>query len=809
MLRRRIFSAAMASVMALSSVAVVAQAAETTNQVKTKADLEELVTKTYGDSWRADELCNYGSVSQQNMLNALEAADVILADADSDTDDYTVAYTMVVAVANKLVQHSAEELKALIDECQPIIDTNNIYNEELQDLIYDPDTFGTLEEALDYAKALVVSTSKEDITEAYEVLAAAKSALSKNAVVSKAMFRSVLKQYQDIIDSQYSYDSWRRGSIAWTELSDGGFWTQYSNGVSNVAYGHFWNLFISSYEKVNEAYDMIDDIKGLNKTTDTTIYAGYVMAQDAIALYKSWSADDVTKATKSGLVSLIKEYHGQLVYDYATSSFEALVDALNAAGDITDVNGGEVTADTIWNTEYAEASTWGWGKYNRLVTAEAVIKSGATLYVPVDENGYWTGDAIETTKQDNVKYQTISKNTKFEISKLIDITGLVDDSADLSAADNNTADSSDEIGYPWGKLAGLLDEVTEQDMEWDLSVSLGYAMNMAEAYIAGDYDASGIEDLDWTGVVSLENGPTGSAKEFQLVYRYLYYALTEKYSGTVASNSTYTRADVIALIEDAWELIEKTGDASIFNETNTDLVDCRASAKSWVSLTKTNKLYKDHEGSDVYGYESSDEEYAILKECYNDLLDEYNALKYSFGDIYDAIAETADAIDDGDLEATDALLAALNDCAYYLSLVDDVTYDKDGNEYMDNAAFNSDREFMPNNRLVTCEDETYVADIGGKIYVDADGGNKGNYTHANLLAAFNALNDAIAAQAEAEVVLGDANGDGKLNTADAAAIAKYVVGLGTVDEKAADYNKDGKVNVADAAAIIKAIVGLN
>ena len=53
-----------------------------------------------------------------------------------------------------------------------------------------------------------------------------------------------------------------------------------------------------------------------------------------------------------------------------------------------------------------------------------------------------------------------------------------------------------------------------------------------------------------------------------------------------------------------------------------------------------------------------------------------------------------------------------------------------------------------------------------------------------------------------EIILGDANGDGKLNVRDAAYIAR-MLSQGRAEElpPSADFNQDGKVNVRDAAAI--------
>lgn len=849
MLRRRIFSAAMASVMALSSVAVVAQAAETTNQVITKADLEELVTKTYGDSWRADDLSAYGSVSQAAMLDALEAADVILADTDADEEDYTVAYMMVKAVAARLVIHTAEELKALIAECEPIIATNNIYNEELQDQIYTADSFMALEDKLDYAQGFVTSTSSADITEAYEQLLAAKDALKKNAVVSKSMFRNILKKYDEIIDNQFAYDTWRRGSVAWTDLNSGNFWIL-NNSIDSVAYGHLYQYILSTKGEVVAAYDAIDSIKGLTKTTDADIYEGFQLAQDAVAAYESWTVDDVNKATKAGLSALINQYHGQLVYDYAKTSATDLFDAIKAAVTAadakatvdtmgTDKAASSTATDDLWNT--ATVAEDGYGAqanagftYDKLVEAEAVIKvtssSIKAVYIPLTDAGYYddtrsitTDKAVKVT--DGGKFQTISVGSKFDIATIIDITGKVDGTGDMDPAYNNTTDTSDETVL-WGTYLFTSGDPTASGASWDYGVTLAGAMQIAEVYLYGSKDdikdeaINSIKNIDDTGVVAIKDGvavPNGSSKEYQLAYRYLYYALTEQYEGSVAAGCAHTRADVKGLIEDAWDLIDETGDASIFNDANVDLVEARQAAMKWVSAANTDKLYKENTpgtAADGDAYVASDAAYHTLETAYKHLNAEYEALKYSFGEIYDKLAEVAEDIDDGKLDATDALLKAMDDTAYALSCIDSITYTSGNAEYEDNAAFDADREFLPNNRLITnTGDAVNINTITAEINNSKDHGvttkDGANPTHAALATAYNALLDAIKAQAEPEVVLGDANGDGKVTAADATAVLKSIVGLATVDAAAADYNKDGVVNAADATAILKSIVGLN
>ena len=61
-------------------------------------------------------------------------------------------------------------------------------------------------------------------------------------------------------------------------------------------------------------------------------------------------------------------------------------------------------------------------------------------------------------------------------------------------------------------------------------------------------------------------------------------------------------------------------------------------------------------------------------------------------------------------------------------------------------------------------------------------------------------------------VVGDANGDGKVNARDARLILRYAAMLITgdeIDQAAADFNGDGKVNARDARAVLRAAAGLN
>jgi hypothetical protein len=60
-------------------------------------------------------------------------------------------------------------------------------------------------------------------------------------------------------------------------------------------------------------------------------------------------------------------------------------------------------------------------------------------------------------------------------------------------------------------------------------------------------------------------------------------------------------------------------------------------------------------------------------------------------------------------------------------------------------------------------------------------------------------------------VIGDLNGDGRINARDARALLRLVAGLtepGEVDEGAADINNDGRINARDARTLLRQIAGL-
>lgn len=489
MLRRRILASAMASVMAIGSVAVVASAEETaaaTAQVKTKADLEAFV-KSF-DSFRNKEINDYGSISSENFLDAVEYAENVINASDSTVDDYTAAYQMLAAVYGQMKIYTAEELSALIKANKSKYDSNNVYNEDLGDTIYKNedgknqwDKFVTA-----YEDADAVQNSKDSriISDAYETLKATSDNLSLMTTVTKAQYRAALKTYEQLKQKIYTYDTWRRGYITsdWTNLTSGNFWKYTGAGVT---FGGLYSYFVSledGADGIYQAYEELDGYKSVNKTSLAEIVNGYAKVCDAIEVIPTWTADDTSRASKASVKSLINEYRGRLAFDFAPATAEALYASIKAAvpGLKVAVDGTYVAADkaaNIWTTETAEVQrahrergdlgqddngNWhvnfneNWMNpsqdyytaepFTYLVDAsidvmpdyvydadgkKAATQGATSFYIPVDANGLWTGDAVITDAKakytnDTIKsWKLVSRNSKVDLTDYVAVEDAV------------------------------------------------------------------------------------------------------------------------------------------------------------------------------------------------------------------------------------------------------------------------------------------------------------------------------------------------------------------------------------------------
>ncbi len=450
MLRRRIFSSAMASVMALSSIAVVANAEETVNQYKTADDLKELVEKKYGADWRADELPAYGTVATEAITDALEAAEQIL-DRGGDSKDYTYAYFMVESVVAEYEIKTNEDLKKLVADCKPTYTKGNVYNEELNDLIYYEDPWATFEGAFEDAEATIDSEFATDITDAWYALNKAYNGLKKYGTVTKQMFRNALVNYEQILQNALDYDYWRMGTLA--DVS-GSLKTAYDKDNkwkigfgATVPYGSVIDRMLIIQETVKEYYNKLDNIKGLTETSDKQYVKAYESLLDAYTIYKAWTPDNAAKGTKASVKKLLQQYNGQFIFEDADLN-EAAVAVLEKVATTTTVDdlfvmkSGEkvqLTEDMLEATDVEESAwdiemgiapfdTWannGAG-YARIKNVSLTIVPKKTMYIPI-KDGYidMAGTVYVQDKApegySSTTFKRIGAGVKFDLTELVKV----------------------------------------------------------------------------------------------------------------------------------------------------------------------------------------------------------------------------------------------------------------------------------------------------------------------------------------------------------------------------------------------------
>lgn len=905
MLRRRIFSSAMASVMALSSIAVVAQAEET-KAFKTKADLDKLINETLGDYWRENTLVTYADSYVDAMNSVLDTAEAILNNAASVDKDFTVAYYMVKGAEAHLHHYTLNDLKKLVEKDKPLREDDNILNEELMDNKYDPDAKQKFDDAWDEALSVVEyeSIDPNEIDNAYVDLDNADD-LEELETVTKGDYRAAIKTVEDIIANASKYDRWRRGTMAncWAFNCPIDIGTDESLGWTfsrqPMAYGALVDTMLSTLDKINEKYEYIDNIKNLVKTSDETLVKMCKWARYIGAAFKEWKPDDVNRGTKTNITALLKEYHNQMVYDFEKTATEDAISLITSAdADLLVVVDGEeleadvATGDAAWDiTEGAvtlldgdyyghwcgDCNSWD-GKFYKTIEAHLYIKPSATIYIPLnEETGYINldGDVYygdEPEDYTSAKYQRVGKNLKFDLAKLIpvqlDSVLDYDYSADAHTIDggveyaaNLTLVNVDKVAASFEGIADDVkfdlynpdalsyydvddDKATDLKVygEQDYGVDFATAYENAIAYLNGEYDIdenatanvvtdleTSIHYLDDSGVVGQKNGApadiTGSSKEWTLVYRYLKYALEDRYDATPLSEAAackHTRADVQDLIDQAYAVADRVGETSIFAASHDNMMVVRQAAIDWKRISQTDRYYKeytteytfvDHSTLDGSGEPTkmdahSDVVYHKLEAAINNVLQEEAALAITFGEIYDKIWQTAEDIDNGKLNSSVELITAMQNTAFRLALVEqEIVYNEGAGcvvPYADNAAFNDEWEILRNNRLITDLDEaetdaTFIDTLGGTIHATPVHANP---THYALNGEYSALKATIKKnEPQKEVLLGDADLNGTANeVSDAIAALQMFVDNKYVAE--ADMDEDKDVDVDDAKTIL-------
>ena len=456
--------------MAIGSVAVVASAEETaaaTTQVKTKADLEAYV-KSF-DGFRAKEINDYGSISGENFLDALEYAENVIDDAESTVDDYTAAYQMITATYNALKVYTAEELSALIKTNKAKYESNNIYNDDLGDAIYanDKGQWDKFVTAYEDAEAVLESKDGRIISDAYETLTETVENLSPLTTVTKAQFRTALKNYETLKQNVYKYDTWRRGSMTadWTNIPSGNFWGFQGKDYS---FGALYSWATANEQTFYDAYDKLDANKTVSKTSLDDIVAGFVAVGDVNALLEAWKPDDTDRSSKAAVKGLINQYRGALVYCFNKAEANLLVAELNDKGVNYVLNDGKVASmanpeidgnftvdyNTIIHMDPESNVHDDQVKFHKITDASIKVKANENFYIPVDKEGLWTGNAVSKSAVARDAYPTgvenyklIAKGSTIDLTDYIKVTAadLYDNGTAAATAEGEKVTPTDEV----------------------------------------------------------------------------------------------------------------------------------------------------------------------------------------------------------------------------------------------------------------------------------------------------------------------------------------------------------------------------
>ena len=856
MLRRKILTSAMASVMALTSVSVVAFADETENavkNVKTMADLEAFVKEL--ESFKEKDLDDYGSISGERFLAAYDYAENVVNDSSADVQDTTIAYEILDVYYQAVLKshYTRSELQDLLDQYKKAYESNNILNDELDDPIYNNGNgeYDAFQEAYDDADTYKDSNDGRIITDCYETLYEAYNALTEAPSVTKSEFRTAVKNYEAMVAKLAKYDTWRRGSFSWVGFKNGGDnWGLTILPASATTFGYLEALVtegaddiipsvgvdtrvvenIEDIHAILELYASWDGLNWINGEADWQVTQANLLlnlmtttkpAEDANAMtfsgplingtYYFKSASDLSKLSIEQLGQLKNlgfigsENLSGLTLEGDYSALAAAVDAgedVPHISDALDISGSYTgsVADLI-NDGYERLND-----INKLTKSsdEAIIYAYNTAVDAVALFNSWTADNTDRSSKsaaakiyDNYHDSMVTTYRTTAVDEYWDIVNADKQDGDRTSYTNQgvkkiiTIDGeSQTIGLKQSYLKYMT--LTSADIQnWiDLNpeaatavdVQLKNALALYEAYKTNPASvAAKVELLDTSN--SIAKYETESVAGWSLVGRYLQYALQDKFPAS--DSTTYKKSDVQALYEKALDIVEKT-EASVFTNANKALVEARQDANIWLRAANKLKGYKD--GDPVEGLTST-EAYIALEGPYNTLANLLADFEVGFDEIYDLIYDTSSKIDSGELEATDALVAALNDTVYtFFALNEDTgaVVVVDGNEAL---AFTGAGEFISYNRLHT------AANVTGSV----------TGREAAAKRAYDALVAEVKKQTEPEGILGDVNGDKIVNAFDAAMILKAAAD-GTVDTLSnADFNADKFVNAFDAAAILKAV----
>jgi len=632
-------------------------------------------------------------------------------------------------------------------------------------------------------------TTDPDIVLAYnaavEAVSVFKSWTEDNTKRStKAGIATLLKEYHNDLLDEFCYD----GSTLLIDLI-----------VANI------NLFTdASFATV--AYDPDAKVLKAPKPVFACVKDGFV--QDENDFFETEAA--ATAALDSSRNEKVQKISANTdILKYVPFDVADVTAAASAIPDETTAQGAYNTAVTDYNTAAAALKTAVDG-----ILAESTIND---ITVTAGGAGATVADAcvLDATKGTNgvvatpafsydnagVEVKVAATSNKYYKLKSADYTDggtLAAYTGKLDAVITALATFTTEKGNMEAAKANL-DKAQEGA---DLIVAYGdleTALNNYDTYSATPFNAVAAEGIMTGGLDTWGNISQykGSAAEWTLIYRKVLYALNDIFP---EPDDTYTLKQLKTLIDDCYDLADKTGDSSLFAAPHADLVDIRKEALEWYTAARKTKGYKEGDKISVPGNKWNNKN---ATKVYNDLKKKYDALnkwltdfKYSYGDIQATIAEVAQAIEDKKITATDDVKKYLTETAYGLSTLEateikDSTFVTGGEDI--NQPFDEERVLDVNNRLKT---NNKVMKIKPS---DAEKALLKNYE--NLLKAYDA-----AKGGSGDVKDFDFDGDGKFSLGDvSAALDAY---LADSKDTKYDYDGNGTFELADVSKMLDAYLAL-
>ncbi len=495
MLKKRILASSMASVLALSSVSVTAFADETNakdyGEAATKAELKEYLKSL--EKFMDGEIDKYGTNQAEQIRDAYTHAQVVLDNENSTDDDAAFAYQMLKSLYDAKIIKTSTELAALIKDCKPTYDRNNVLNEDsdINDLIYTQESFLEFTNAYEAAEYATDSDESREITDAYLDLKEEFDSLKPNDIVTKADFRSVITQYQDLADKQRKYESTKRGTITVAPKtgSKGDMWDKDKSKKQGqhlvdddviITYGDLYDMIYEESETVlqfwNSGWYYLNDgvAEGkIEKNTDCVnknshkqghwigadaVYAGgKSRLQDGItAQYdRLVAASNVTKTTDDNIVAAYKA--AKEAIDVFNSWTPDKLNTSSAAGVNKTINGFhnqlvEVFNYNIFNQLFFPTDLTKIESYKNLSSYKGTksLEAEVTTQGQVDDKDYkielkydYSKHTITTNKNFAV---IINKATKqMYIPMGANITSWMFSNADYAAEAIDTIPDSDKV----------------------------------------------------------------------------------------------------------------------------------------------------------------------------------------------------------------------------------------------------------------------------------------------------------------------------------------------------------------------------